>query len=193
VDRQQAINQQGSLQPATNGTGPAADSSLLLAALAQIPTGLFVLTSAHETARSGVLVDWVQRCSSSPHMIMVGIQKGLSVEPLIRDSRFFALCQLPEEDRYLRRKFAHAHRPNEDPFIAIVTRSAPRGSPIIERAMSYLECELARRIDLESDFAVIIGQVHFGEVLRPGRPAIYTGLNGDHDPATDDPSSARPA
>ena len=178
---------------APNGVGPCGSPPCLLAALAQIPTGLFVLTSAHETSRSGVLVDWVQRCSSSPHMVMIGIQKGLSVEPLIRDSRFFALCQLPEEDRYLRRKFAHTHRPNEDPFIAIVTRSAPRGSPIIERAMAYLECELARRIDLESDFAVIIGQVHFGEVLRPGRPAIYTGLNGDHDVSHDSPPSAKSA
>ena len=54
-------------------------------AIAQIPGGLFVLTSHAEGQRGAVLVKWVQQCSDSPLMVMVAIEKGQTVEPLIRD------------------------------------------------------------------------------------------------------------
>lgn len=147
-------------------------------ALGQIPSGLFLLTSGYDGNRSGVLVNWVQQCATKPPMIIVAMAKGLPVEPLIRDSRAFALCQIAEDDRLLLHKFAQPPSPGDDPFVAMPTIEAPSGSPIVKRAVAYLDCELVRHIDLETNHAIYVGQVHQGGILNEGRPAMYIHDSG---------------
>lgn len=161
-------------------------------ALAQIPGGLFVLTTASEGRRGGVLVKWVQPCSTQPPMVMVALATGQAIEPLIRDSRCFTLSQISAEDRFLLRKFngdaSHcAPRPEppadhtEDPLLSLMTISAPSGCAIIERALTYLDCEVVRHIELDADHRIYVGQVHRGGLLREGTPAIRYGngcING---------------
>ena len=147
-------------------------------ALGQIPSGLFLLTSGYDGNRSGVLVNWVQQCATKPPMVIVAMAKGLPVEPLIRDSRAFALCQIAEDDRLLLRKFAQTPNTGEDPFVSIPTIEAPSGSPIVKRAVAYLDCKLIRHIDLETDHAIYVGQVHQGGILNEGRPAMYIHDSG---------------
>jgi flavin reductase (DIM6/NTAB) family NADH-FMN oxidoreductase RutF len=152
-------------------------------AFAQIPSGLFVLTSRYESTAAGVIVQWVQRCSLEPPMVMVGMQKGHMVEPLIRDSKAFGLCQLAAGDRFLQRKFATMKVSDdgqivEDQFMGVVTRCAVTGSPIIDRAISYLDCELARNVELECEYRLFVGHVLGGGILRHGSPAICIGANG---------------
>ena len=68
-------------------------------ALANLPGGLWVLTSYHEDRRSGMLVCFVQQVCFEPAMVSVAIAKGQAIMPLISESRRFALCQIGEEDR----------------------------------------------------------------------------------------------
>jgi flavin reductase (DIM6/NTAB) family NADH-FMN oxidoreductase RutF len=153
--------------------------SNIVAALLQIPCGLFVLTAAHEGVRSGVLTKWVQPCSIEPRLIMLAVAGGSPVEPLIRDSRTFALCQISEGDRLLHRRFLAPPERGEDPFVTLPTHCAPSGSPIIDRALSYLDCEVVRHVDLDTDHRLYVGQVHHGGVLkRDARPAVEVGGNG---------------
>ena len=81
-------------------------TSQITAVLRQVPSGLFILTSAFDGSRSGVLTRWVQPCSLEPPLMMVAVEQGLPIEPLIRDSRSFALCQVRAGDRLLQRAFA---------------------------------------------------------------------------------------
>ena len=160
-------------------------------ALAQIPGGLFVLTSNFEGRQSAVLVKWVQPCSTTPPMVMVALATGQTVEPIIRDSRFFTLSQISAEDRFLLRKFncqpgysngtgTPRRDPAEDPLLSLMTLAAPSGCPILERALSYLDCEVVRHIELDADHRIYVGQIHRGGVLHPGTPAIrYGDTNGD--------------
>ena len=91
------------------------NGSSIVASLQQIPSGLFILTSAYREARSGVLTKWVQPCSLDPLLVMVAIVQGLPVEPLIRDSRSFVLCQISAGDGLLQRLFTAPPRSGEDP------------------------------------------------------------------------------
>jgi flavin reductase (DIM6/NTAB) family NADH-FMN oxidoreductase RutF len=166
------------------------EGSNIAAALLQIPCGLFVLTAAHEGARSGVLTKWVQPCSVEPRLVMVAVPGGSPVEPLIRDSRNFALCQISAGDRLLHRRFLTPPDRGEDPFVTLPTHCAPSGSPIIDRALSYLDCEVVRHIDLDTDHRLYVGQVHHGAVLKQGaRPAVEVGGNGLITPGLDMPLS----
>lgn len=144
-----------------------------------MPGGLFVLTAAWEGRLGAVLVKWVQPCSEDPAMVMVALRRGQHVEPLLRNSRAFVLCQISETDRFLLRKFAGPNGHSEDdPLEAMMTTLAPSGAPIVDRAMTYLDCEIIRHIELESDFRIYVGQVHAGAVLNQGAPAIQFGGNG---------------
>ncbi|HRQ74865.1 MAG TPA: flavin reductase family protein [Phycisphaerales bacterium] len=167
------------------------EASGMSRAMAQIPCGSFVLTAAHDDASAGVLVHWVQRCSVEPPLVAVALERGHFIEPLIRDSRAFALCQIAANDPFLARKFTAtapppAMRPGnggeycspDDPFISLAVRLSRTGSPIIERSMSYLECELAHNIDLAGDHRLYVGLVLTGGMLCEAEPAIYFGENG---------------
>jgi flavin reductase (DIM6/NTAB) family NADH-FMN oxidoreductase RutF len=142
--------------------------------LGEIPSGVFVLSTAFDGLRSGLLASWVQRCSLEPPMVMVAIPKGQAVEPLILNSRSFVLCRIRPDDRFVVRKFASAPERTEDPFVAISTKSAPSGGPIIDRAASFLDCQVIRHIELESDHRVYVGQVTTAGRLNGVQP----GVNG---------------
>lgn len=162
-------------------------SSTISALLRQIPCGLFVLTAAHDGLRAGVLTRWVQPCSRRPPMVMVSIATGLAIEPVIRDSRGFAICQIPADDRLLRRRFAVPQDRSEDPFITLPHRDCPSGAPVPERAMSYLDCQLVRHVDLEADHRLYVGRVVHAGICRAGStPAVEVngesiGVLGDDD------------
>lgn len=135
-------------------------------AIERMPRGLFVITAAHDAHRGGALVRFVQPCANTPLMIMVAIEKGQTVEPLIRDSRAFTLCQIHPEDRMLVRKFGMDQTIGEDPFVMLSTRMAPSGSPILDRAVSFIDCEVVRHFDIEADHGILIGLVHHAGLLR---------------------------
>ena len=157
-------------------------------AMAQMPGGLFVMTAAWEGHAGAVLAKWVQPCSDNPAMVMVAINRGQHIEPLLRNSRSFVLCQIAESDRFLLRKFnggsngtngtnGNGH-PDDDPLASMMTTCAPSGAPIVGRAMTFLDCEIIRHIELESDYRIYVGQVHSGAVLNQGAPAVQFGGNG---------------
>lgn len=144
-------------------------------ALRRIPSGRFLLTAAHDGARSAILVTWVQPCAAAPPLVMAALASSRPVTTLIRDSRGFALCQIAADDRFLSRKFAKAHEQGEDPFIGLETFTAASGAPIVRRAMSYLDCELVRHVDLEADCGLYVGLVRAGGVLNEGAPEVVIG------------------
>ncbi|MEM0913823.1 MAG: flavin reductase family protein [Planctomycetota bacterium] len=141
-------------------------------ALSLIPTGRFVLTAAHEERRAGMLVDWVQRCCLEPPMIVVAVEKGKGIMPLISESRQFCLCQVADDDRRLPRKFERESDLADDPFLGsdLVEGVLPN-VPILRTSLAYLECELACHLDVEGDHDLFVGHVKGGE-RRDGKPAV---------------------
>lgn len=138
----------------------------LQAALAMLPESNFLMTAAFEGQRAGVRLRSVQRCANDPILIAVASRKGHAIDPLIRDSRAFAICLVQAEDRLLARSFPPAQagpEPGEaegdDPFIAIPTTELVTGSPIITRCIAAFDCEVVRHFDLEADHELFVGQV----------------------------------
>ncbi len=133
----------------------------LRSALAHLPTATYVLTSAHDGERAGVLVEWVAPAASEPVLVSVSVLKGHSIEPLIRDSHAFALCRVDRDDRLMLKKFATPCAPDErsDPFDSIAVRTLATGSPVIARSRVVLDCEVVRHFDLEADHELYVGRV----------------------------------
>lgn len=142
-----------------------ANRSDVVAALERIPAGSFLLTSAHTDQRGGVAVKWVQQCCESPPMVMVAVEKGHSLSPVIRDSRSFAVCQLDPTDRGTLRSFDQ-QQPGIDPFVGMLSTTSPSGAPVPARALAFIDCELARHVDIDGDHEIYVGVVHHASALR---------------------------
>jgi flavin reductase (DIM6/NTAB) family NADH-FMN oxidoreductase RutF len=137
-------------------------------ALALFPQGEFLLTAAFENRRAGVFVRSAQQCAEVPLMVCVVTRKGHSLEPLIRDSRCFAVCLVDPEDRLLHKTFGPARMLDAagDPFDSIEVERLATGSPVPRRTLAAVDCQLVRHLDLEADHEVYIGLVVAGWAAR---------------------------
>ncbi len=139
-----------------------------LDAMAQLPVGLFVMTSSYEDERAGILVRSVQPCGSEPPLICVAARTGHRIEPLIRDSRCFAICLLDPNNKLALRKFdPDGGRDRADPFDAIQIQTLVTGSPVLCASPLVFDCEVVRHYDLESDHELYVGQVVAARAPRP--------------------------
>lgn len=138
---------------------PDAHARLLTEALAHIPRGSFILTSSFEDSRTGMLITQVQQCASNPPLVLFSVDKGQPIEPLIRDSRCFALCRIDQSDLLLHRIFNPAPDHGLDPFMALPTFTAATGSPILQRALAWIDCQVIRHVDVETNASIYIGSV----------------------------------
>jgi flavin reductase (DIM6/NTAB) family NADH-FMN oxidoreductase RutF len=158
---------------------PAADRTTVEHVLELVPASHFLLTSAFGELRSGVIVRCVQQVAMHPPMLLVAMEKGQALSPVIRDSRNFALCVLARDDRMMLRTFARAPDQGSDPFLSIPHLVAPGGAPVPLRARGFIACELIRHLDIEADYEVYIGMVHSARLLedsaKSARGATKTG------------------
>jgi len=153
--------------------------------LDRIPSGSFILTSGHADLRAGVTVRWVQQCSTTPPMVMVAVTKGHVLSPLIRDSRSFAVCQLDPSDRSTARAF-DLQTPGIDPFIGSTVDRTPSGCPVPARALGFVDCELARHVDIDGDCEIYVGIVHHATNLLDPRDVgqcLCASERSEHAPA----------
>ena len=148
-------------------------------ALAQIPAGLFLITSHTEDRRSGMLACFVQQVCLEPPMICVAIAKGRTVMPLISDARAFCVCQLKQSEKRLARKFEQHFDPTEDPFLGYDLLPDPTGRhlPMPTGCVGYLICDLVSHLDVDGDHDLFVGSVVEGR-YEGGRPAIHMREDG---------------
>jgi len=146
----------------------ATDLAHLDAALSCVPRGRYLMTAAHEGARSGLVVHTLSRVGEDPVMLCVSAEKGHAIDPLIRDARSFAIGVIDESDVMLTRRFAMrvdgdtgpcVHMHASDPFDAIKHKTLVTGAPMPEQCATWFECELSRRIDLDNEMELFVGRV----------------------------------
>jgi len=125
------------------------------------PASAFVLTSAHDDTRAGAIALSAQPVAEEPLLVAVALRRGHPIEPLIRDSRAFALCRVPADEKLLLHKFGDHTPPDEggDPFASLPTRTLVTGSPILTKATGALDCEVVRHLDIEADHELFVGLV----------------------------------
>jgi flavin reductase (DIM6/NTAB) family NADH-FMN oxidoreductase RutF len=141
-------------------------------ALAQLPSGQFVLSGSFEGKRAGVLVNHVVQCASEPPLVCVCMEKGHWVSPIIRDSHHFGLSRIPPSERLMVRKFSEMTRPRDgDPFDCLAVERLVSTSPLLSRASLTLDCEVVRHLDLEADTEMFIGRVLAVRLGEPAKPS----------------------
>ena len=125
-----------------------------------------------------MLGSWVQQVCFEPPMVSVAIAKGRAIMPLISESHEFGLCQLPNDDKLILRKFAGKLDSAEDPFLSfeLIHETATR-APILAHVLGYLECRLVCHMDVEGDHDLFVGNVVGGKYFG-GEPELRVRDNG---------------
>jgi flavin reductase (DIM6/NTAB) family NADH-FMN oxidoreductase RutF len=148
-----------------------------IAALTRIPASQYLITTAYGETRDGRLVERVQQCGTSPPMLLVAMEKGHPLSPLIRDSRTFALSLLDPNERLLQRVFGPDRRIGEDPFLTYPHKVGVLGAPIVTRATAWFDCEVVRHLDMETNFELYVGVVHAAGAGNAPAQRLNAALN----------------
>jgi flavin reductase (DIM6/NTAB) family NADH-FMN oxidoreductase RutF len=154
-------------------------------ALGTLPAATWVMTSAHENRRGGVVVTRVMRGADEPPCVCVAVPTGQKLATLIRDSRAFGLCVVDRGNRLLMKKFAGEESVGVsgagDAFDLLETRTLVSGSPLLARSPVALDCEVIRHFDLEADYEIYVGSVLGafvnGEAVAQGQ--VVGALSGE--------------
>lgn len=132
-------------------------------ALGTFPSPPWLMASAHENRRGGVMVTRVMRAADAPPCVCVSVPTGQKLATLIRDSRSFALSLVDRSNRLLMRKFSGDESVGiagaGDAFELLEVRTLATGSPMLAKAPVALDCEVVRHFDLEADHEIYVGLV----------------------------------
>jgi flavin reductase (DIM6/NTAB) family NADH-FMN oxidoreductase RutF len=125
-----------------------------------MPYGLYVVGSRAGDRRNAMTLNWATQLSFDPKLVGVSVEKTALTHELIEASGAFSLCTVARDDRAIVRKFT---KPVElDPVAMTMNGFAfhdgRSGSPILDQAPAYLDCEVRQRVDA-GDHTFFVGEV----------------------------------
>jgi flavorubredoxin/flavin reductase (DIM6/NTAB) family NADH-FMN oxidoreductase RutF len=150
-------------------------------ALGRISGGLYIITAKKGDSSSAMLASWVTQASFEPLGLTISVSNDRAIDSLMQVGDKFVLNVL-EEGNYqtLMRHFLKRFAPGADRFEGIKTQSAENGSPILQDALAYIECEVVSRMAC-ADHHVVYATVDTGRVAKAeGLTAVHHRRVGNH-------------
>ncbi|MBR8829574.1 MAG: Diflavin flavoprotein A 1 [Chroococcopsis gigantea SAG 12.99] len=136
-------------------------------AIGRISGGLYIITTKKGDLSGAMVASWVTQASFDPPGFTVAVAKDRAIESLLHVGDKFILNIL-EEGHYqlLIKHFLKRFGPGEDRFAGVKTQTAGNGSPILNDALAYLECEVVSRMEC-NDHWIVYSKVATGRVSKP--------------------------
>ena len=132
-------------------------------------TGVAVLSArAIDGTPHGLTVNSFCSLSLDPPLVMVAIDRACPFLATFESSRHYAVNILCEEQRELSVRFAELP---EGRFAGVSWRAGATGAPVIEGALSVLECHMIQLLDA-GDHRAFIGEVT-AVISGNGRPLVF--------------------
>ncbi len=150
-------------------------------AMGRLSGGLYIITAQQGDVKSAMLASWVNQASFKPLGLTIAVAKDRAIESLMQVGDKFVLNTL-EEGNYQRlmNHFLKRFRPGADRFEGVKTQPAENGAPILTDALSYVECEVASRMDA-GDHWIVYSTVYAGKVSKPDAlTAVHHRKVGNH-------------
>ena len=150
-------------------------------AIGRLSGGLYIITATKGDVSSAMLASWVSQASFEPPGLTISVAKDRAIESLMQVGDRFVLNIL-EEGKYqnLMKHFLKRFKPGADRFAGVKTQTAANGSPILNDALAYLECEVMSRMEC-SDHWIVYSKVDLGRVSNPdGLTAVHHRKVGNH-------------
>ncbi|MEM8778874.1 MAG: diflavin flavoprotein [Cyanobacteria bacterium P01_G01_bin.49] len=149
-------------------------------ALGRIVGSLCVVTCQQGEVNGAMLASWVSQATFNPPGFTVSVAKERAIESLLHRGNPFVLNILKDGDHLgLMKHFLKPFSPGEDRFAGVEVETAENGSPILQDALAYLECQVSDRMEC-GDHWVIYGVASKGQVLKEGVTSVHHRKSGNH-------------
>ncbi|GIG90644.1 flavin reductase family protein [Plantactinospora endophytica] len=148
--------------------GPATTDDFRLL-LGHIPTGVVAVTATRDNRPVGLVVGSFFSISLRPPLIGFGVNNTSSSWPLISAGHTFCVNVLAADQDDVSRALATA---GPDKFANLRWHTSEAGSPVIDGALAYLDCDLHTSHNA-GDHQLIIGLVHCFHHLRSAAPLVF--------------------
>jgi len=182
--------QESKNEPIETGN-PADDARMFRRCLGQFGTGIAIVTTQKDGQLAGVTVNSVASVSLDPPLVLWSISRTSRSFPLFRSTAAFAINVLSKDQIDLSRHFSSSV---EDKFQGVPTRRGHLEIPLLEGAVSHVECTVEAAYE-GGDHVILVGRVvrvsRYGEeplLFVQGRYAVAA----DHPDAPDTNGAAVP-
>jgi flavin reductase (DIM6/NTAB) family NADH-FMN oxidoreductase RutF len=150
-----------------------ADASSLPALFRTISLGVYAVGVTDGQRRDAFTAAWVMQASFNPLLLAVSINPANASYELLHATGNFSINVLKEGQLELARRLGTRSGRNQDKLAGIRCHPGRLGSPILDEALSYFECELMGRTRA-GDHELVLGRVVDGNILDPrGIPLTY--------------------
>jgi flavin reductase (DIM6/NTAB) family NADH-FMN oxidoreductase RutF len=137
--------------------------------LAGLCAAVSVVTVRRGRALGGMTVNSLISVSLEPPQVLVSLQSASCTCALVKEAGRFGVSILAWGQQELARSFA---TPGRKDFSRFAYRLAPRGSPILDGALAWLECEV-RLLLVTGDHQLVLSEVTSCDVGE-GQPLLYS-------------------
>lgn len=158
------------MAPAMADAAAAIDAKQYRQVLGQYPTGVCVVTSAGtDGSPAGMVVGSFTSVSLDPPLVGFFPDRGSSSWPKVAANGRFCVNILSAEQEDVCRKLASK---DPDKFASIAHHPSPMGSPIIDGAVAWIDCDL-HSVGDAGDHFFVLGEVRLLEIAEGGLPLLF--------------------
>lgn len=143
-------------------------------AAGMFPSGVAVVTSAHQSAVHGITVSAFSSLSLDPPQVLVCVSRWSKLNEMVLRSNVFAVNILASDQERLSAEFAKPGREPLDSFdvMAIDSTTRETGSPVLQDAAAFFDCTLVMACE-SGDHSVFMGDVVAADADGTKAPLLY--------------------
>jgi flavin reductase (DIM6/NTAB) family NADH-FMN oxidoreductase RutF len=141
--------------------------------LRKIPYGLYVIGVKDGASYHAFTGSWFSQCSMKPPRVMLGVRHGTHSLDMLKHGKVFSVNWMSKEDKKVLEQFFKATPADGNRFGEMTYQVKKTGAPVLDKALSFIECEVVH-IHEAGDHSIVIGEVVAAE-LRSDTPPLVMG------------------
>lgn len=146
----------------------------------RITLGVYAVGVTDGQQRDAFTAAWVMQASFDPLMLAISINPDNASYELLHATGSFTVNVLKRDQLDLARRLGTRSGRNEDKLAGIRNYPGRLGSPVLEEALAYFECELMGRTRA-GDHELVLGRVVDGKILDPSATPLTYAETGEMD------------
>ena len=128
-------------------------------ALRKIPHGLYIVGVKQGSRLNAFTGSWLTQVSFTPPLVALGVRKDSHSFQMIEQERVFSINLLGKDQKALAEHFVRPATVVGEKLQQVKHRLGATGTPILEDAIAFVECQVREIASQHGDHAVVIGEV----------------------------------
>ena len=148
-------------------------------ALRKIPHGVYIVGVKQDSQLNAFTATWLTQVSFTPPLVALGMKKDSHSLDMVKHDRVFSVNLLGKDQKAIAEHFVKPATVVGEKLREVRYRLGKTGTPVLEEAIAYFECEVREIANERGDHAVLIGEVVEAGV-RTDEPALTLMDTGWH-------------